>query len=105
MPRRSSVVSRVAASTRSRRIRPDVGSISRLTILSDVVLPQPEGPTSTQIFPAGISSERSFTAPGAPALDARASYDFVTWSNSTEAARGVGAADIGQRGSSRLPEG
>src|SRR4029078_4065266 len=97
MLRRSSVSSRVPASTPSMRIRPDVGSISRLTILSDVVLPQPDGPTRTQILPAGRSSDRSLPAPGAPAFDARASYDFVTWSNSTEAARWVGAAaDIGQ---------
>src|SRR3954462_13714381 len=90
MPRRSSVVSRVAPSTPSSRIRPDVGSMSRLTILSDVVLPQPDGPTRTQIFPAGTSSDRSLTAPGAPALVDRASYTFVTWSNSTDAARDAG---------------
>ena len=73
IPRRSSVVSRVAASVPSSRIRPDVGSMSRFTILSEVVLPQPDGPTRTQIFPAGIVSDRSLTAPGAPALLARAS--------------------------------
>ncbi len=38
--------------------------MSRLTILSEVVLPQPDGPTSTQILPAGTVSERSLTAPG-----------------------------------------
>ena len=47
--------------------------MSRLTILSDVVLPQPDGPTRTQILPAGISSDRSLTAPGAPAFVAAAS--------------------------------
>ena len=67
-------MSRVATSTPSSRIRPEVGSISRLTILSDVVLPQPDGPTSTQILPAGTSSDRSLTAPGAPAFVAFASY-------------------------------
>ena len=41
-----------------------VGSISRLTILSEVVLPQPDGPTRTQILPAGTVSDRSLTAPG-----------------------------------------
>src|SRR3954453_15832232 len=98
MPRRSSVVSRVAASTPSRRIRPDVGSMSRLTILSEVVLPHPDGPTRTQILPAGIERLRSLTAPGAPPFVVRASYDFVTWSNSTEAARlGWGTAVIGRR--------
>ena len=64
MPRRSSVTSRVAASTPSMRIRPLVGSMSRLTILRLVVLPQPDGPTSTQILPAGTLNERSLTAPG-----------------------------------------
>ena len=72
MPRRSSVTLRVAASTPSSRMRPDVGSIRRLTILSDVVLPQPEGPTSTQILPAGTVSDRSLTAPGVPAFAADA---------------------------------
>ena len=38
--------------------------MSRLTILSDVVLPQPDGPTRMQILPAGTVSERSLTAPG-----------------------------------------
>ena len=66
MPRRSAVTSRVAMSTPSIRIRPDVGSMSRLTILRLVVLPQPDGPTSTQILPAGTVSERSLTAPGVP---------------------------------------
>ena len=40
----------------------------RLTIRIAVVLPQPDGPTSTQISPAGTSSERwstaGFSAPG-----------------------------------------
>ena len=72
MPRRSSVTSRVAASTPSSRIRPDVGSISRLTILSVVVLPQPDGPTRTQILPAGIVRLRSLTAPGVPPFGASA---------------------------------
>ena len=51
MRRRSSTRSRVATSTPSTRIRPLVGSTSRLTILSDVVLPQPDGPTRTQMRP------------------------------------------------------
>ena len=34
-------------------MRPPVGSISRLIIRSVVVLPQPDGPTSTQISPVG----------------------------------------------------
>ena len=40
--------------------------MSRLTILSDVVLPQPDGPTRQQILPAGTTSDRSLTAPGVP---------------------------------------
>ena len=67
------------------RMRPLVGSISRLTIFSEVVLPQPDGPTRTQILPAGIVSDRSFTAP-APLRTAAASYDLVTCSYSTVAA-------------------
>jgi len=34
----------------------------RLTIRMAVVLPQPDGPTSTQISPAGTSSESLSTA-------------------------------------------
>ena len=41
---------------------PSVIEISRLTIFIAVVLPPPEGPTSTQISPAGIVSESSVTA-------------------------------------------
>ena len=43
-------------------IEPAVGSISRLIIFIVVVLPHPEGPTSTTISPSRISSERSPTA-------------------------------------------
>jgi hypothetical protein len=43
-------------------IRPDVGSTSRLIIFSVVVLPQPDGPTSTTISPSATSSERLETA-------------------------------------------
>ena len=46
------------------RIFPLVGSMSRLTIFRLVVLPQPDGPTRQQIFPAGTIRDRSFTAPG-----------------------------------------
>ena len=41
---------------------PEVGSIIRLIMRSDVVLPQPEGPTSTVILPVGASRSRSSTA-------------------------------------------
>ncbi len=49
------------------RMSPEVMSIRRLTIRMAVVLPQPEGPTSTQISPAGTSSDSASTAgSGAP---------------------------------------
>ena len=41
---------------------PSVMSIRRLTIFIAVVLPLPDGPISTQISPAGTSSERSLIA-------------------------------------------
>src|SRR3954449_11588801 len=43
-------------------MRPEVGSTSRLTIRIVAVLPQPDGPTSTAISPAGTASESSSTA-------------------------------------------
>ncbi len=45
----------------------------RLTIFRLVVLPQPDGPTSTQMRPAGTVSERFSTAPPAPSFMAAAS--------------------------------
>jgi hypothetical protein len=42
--------------------RPVVGSTSRLAILSVVVLPQPDGPTSTQTSPPGTRMDSSCTA-------------------------------------------
>ena len=52
MPRRSSAASVFITSVPSTRIVPDVGSIMRLTMRSDVVLPQPDGPTNTVIPPS-----------------------------------------------------
>ena len=43
-------------------IVPAVGSTSRLIILSVVVLPHPDGPTSATISPSAMSSVRSVTA-------------------------------------------
>src|SRR3954462_820361 len=43
-------------------MRPEVGSPSRLTMRIVVVLPHPDGPTSTAISPTGTSSESSSTA-------------------------------------------
>src|SRR5439155_25780908 len=57
---------------------PAVGSTSRFTIFRVVVLPQPDGPTSTTTCPAGTVSDRSSTA-GGPLAE----YRFVTWRNST----------------------
>ena len=69
-------------------IRPPVGSIRRFTIFMDVVLPQPDGPTRTQISPAGIVSVRSVTAD-----DSAPGYCFVTCSKATTAPE---ASCIGQ---------
>ena len=88
---------------------PAVGSMSRLTILSDVVLPQPDGPTRTQILPAGIVSDRSLTAPGVLELAASFlffgfSYDFETWSKSTVAARRGSMVIVGTSGTVRCDD-
>src|ERR671928_23723 len=64
MRRRSSVTSTLMTSSPSISTWPLVGSTRRLTIFRLVVLPQPLGPTSTQISPGGTISERSLTAPG-----------------------------------------
>src|SRR6266550_4975609 len=55
----------------SSQIRPEVGSIIRLIIRSDVVLPQPDGPTSTVIWPDGatMSSWSTATVPSGYLLD------------------------------------
>src|SRR5438034_4246544 len=81
MPRRSSIVSRLRTLRPPIVMSPSEMSISRLTIFIAVVLPPPEGPTSTQISPAGTTSERSSTA-GA----ARPGYRLVTWSKTISAA-------------------
>ena len=62
IPRRSFGASMLRVSTPSISTVPDVGSIIRLIIRSEVVLPQPDGPTNTVIFPVGISMVRSSTA-------------------------------------------
>src|SRR5207253_11133325 len=73
MPRRNSVASS------SRTLRPSIvmspwsKSISRLTSFIAVVFPAPDGPTSTQISPAGTTSERCSTAAAR-----RPGYRFVT---------------------------
>ena len=62
MRRRSSTGSAPVTSSPSRKMRPLVGSISRLIIFSVVVLPHPDGPTSTQISPSPTSRSRASTA-------------------------------------------
>ncbi len=62
MLRRSLAVSSLAVSRSSIRMRPLVGSIIRLIMRSDVVLPQPDGPTKTVICPEGASRSRASTA-------------------------------------------
>ena len=46
----------------SRRISPAVRSSKPAMVLRSVVLPQPEGPTTTQIPPGGTWKEQSSTA-------------------------------------------
>ena len=62
MPRRSDGASMLRVSLPSISTAPWVGSIIRLIIRSEVVLPQPDGPTNTVICPVGISMVRSSTA-------------------------------------------
>src|SRR2546430_4051821 len=60
---------------------PSVMSIRRLTIFIAVVLPPPDGPTSTQISPAGTARDRLLTA----GTD-RPAYRLVTRSKTSSAA-------------------
>ena len=62
MRRRRRAGSIPAVDSPSSEIVPDVGSISLLIMRSDVVLPQPEGPTNAVIFPVGHSRSRASTA-------------------------------------------
>src|SRR5712675_1268868 len=62
MPSRNLTGSTLVTSLPSTVSVPDVGSIIRLIIRIDVVLPQPDGPTKTVSVPSGISSVRSSTA-------------------------------------------
>src|SRR5437016_3652734 len=62
MPRRTSTGSSRVMSRSPMKMRPLVGSMSRFTIFMVVVLPQPDGPTSTQTSPSGTSRFRWSTA-------------------------------------------
>lgn len=59
---RNSSGSRWVTSSSPMKMRPLVGSIRRLIIFMVVVLPQPDGPTSITISPAGISRVTLSTA-------------------------------------------
>src|SRR3984957_9861826 len=76
MLRRSCTGSIFKTSVPSIRIRPPEGSMSRLIMRSEVVLPQPEGPTSTQSSPSGTVKLSSATA------SESALYRLVTRSSS-----------------------
>ena len=62
MPSRSLTGFTLVTSAPSTVSVPEVGSIIRLIIRIDVVLPQPDGPTKTASVPAGTSRVRSSTA-------------------------------------------
>ncbi len=62
MLRRNFALSTFAVSSPSTRMRPPVGSIIRLIIRKDVVLPQPDGPTNTVVWPVGASKLNPPTA-------------------------------------------
>src|SRR5882757_3723148 len=62
MPRRNLTGSTLVTSLPSTVSVPDVGSIIRLIIRIDVVLPQPDGPTNTARVPSGTSRLSSSTA-------------------------------------------
>ncbi len=72
------------------RIVPEVGSIIRLIIRSEVVLPQPDGPTSTVIAPSGIVRERL------PTATVPSGYLLVTSTNSITVVLLVGAAQVAE---------
>src|SRR5690349_1271276 len=75
MPRRSFTASTFVTSLPSTVSVPDVGSIIRLIIRIEVVLPQPDGPTNTVSVPSGTSSVRLSTA------TVPSGYFLVTFSN------------------------
>ncbi len=62
MPRRSLTGSTLVTSSPLTVSVPEVGSIIRLIIRIEVVLPQPDGPTNAASVPSGTSSVRSSTA-------------------------------------------
>src|SRR5581483_5369866 len=91
----------------SMRMSPSSNGRSRLTSLSAVVFPPPEGPTRTQNVPAGIPRLSSCSAAAS-----RPAYRFVTRSKTISAARDTvrdadeagDAADRDQAGGDRHRE-
>ena len=81
MRRRSSYGASSRASWPSTITSPDVGSMSRLIILSVVVLPQPEPPSRTSISPAATVRSSLSTATKEP-------YCCVSWRSSIIVNRG-----------------
>src|SRR5271166_6410196 len=77
MRRRSATGSIDATSWPSTSTTPEVTSKSRFTVLRSVVLPLPDGPTSTANVPRGMSSVTSATAASPP------SYRLTTCWNET----------------------
>ena len=78
----------LAVSVSSSQIVPDVGSIIRLIIRSDVVLPQPDGPTSTVILPGRRLEDELVDGDGAVG---------VALGGVVEADHGVGSWLVGGR--------
>src|SRR5690349_19582627 len=74
MPSRNLTGSTLVTSLPSTVSVPEVGSIIRLIIRIEVVLPQPDGPTNTVSVPSGTSSVRLSTA------TVPSGYFFVTFS-------------------------
>src|SRR6266516_7689759 len=78
------------------RMSPSLISFRRLTIFIAVVLPPPDGPTRTQISPAGTTRERSLTAAARPP-----GYRFVTFRKTISAAA---LSELAAEGKVLLPE-
>src|ERR1700727_706742 len=92
IPRRKITGSMVNTFWSSIRMRPPVGSMSRLIMRSVVVLPQPEGPISMHSSPSGMVRLRALTA------TSRDPYRFDTASRVI-----MGPHPIDRQPSTRLP--
>ncbi len=65
MRRRSCTTSICAVDSPFSKMVPEEGSTSRLIIRNEVVFPQPDGPTSTVIFPPGATEVQAIHHDGA----------------------------------------